>query len=80
MISYSMPVNGTVNVTVYDILGNVVKELVNGEAYQGYNSVQWNASNAAGEKVASGMYLYRITAQLSDGRSFSDTKRMLLLK
>ncbi len=80
MISYSMPVNGTVNVTVYDILGNVVMELFNGTAQQGYNSLMWNASNASGAKVSSGMYLYRITAQLSDGRSYTDTKRMLLLK
>lgn len=80
MISFSLPVNGSVTVTVYDILGNVVKELYNGASQQGYHSVQWNASDASGSKVASGMYLYRVTAQLSNGRSFSDTKRMLLLK
>ncbi len=80
MISYSMPVSGKVNVTVYDLLGNVVTELFNGDAQQGYNSIIWNASNSLGAKVSSGMYLYRITAQLNDGLSFADTKRMLLLK
>ncbi|MFZ4620494.1 MAG: FlgD immunoglobulin-like domain containing protein [Bacteroidota bacterium] len=80
MISYTMPAGGKVSVVIYDLLGNVVKELFNGEAQQGYNSLMWNAFNAFGAKVASGMYLYRITAQMSDGRTFTDAKRMLLLK
>ena len=65
---------------VYDILGNIVSELFNGEAQQGYNAIMWNASSVSGLKAASGVYLYRVTARLSDGRSYSDTKRMVLLK
>jgi flagellar hook assembly protein FlgD len=80
MISYTLPAKANVSIIIYDILGNVVNELFSGEAQQGYNAVVWNSSNASGAKAASGMYLYRITAQLSDGRSFTDVKRMLLLK
>lgn len=80
MISYQIPSDGRVSVVIYDVLGNVVSELFNGTANAGYNAVVWNASNNAGTKVASGMYLYRVTAELNDGRSFSDVKRMLLLK
>jgi hypothetical protein len=80
MISYQIPADGRVSVVVYDVLGNVVSELFSGSANAGYNAVVWNASNNAGTKVASGMYLYRVTAELNDGRSFSDVKRMLLLK
>ena len=80
LISYTLPVHAAVTVVVYDILGNIVSELFNGEAQQGYNAIMWNASNVSGLKAASGMYLYRVTARLSDGRSFSDTKRMVLLK
>ncbi len=79
MISYSLPSNARVSVVVYDILGNIVNELFTGEAQQGYNAIMWNGSNSSGLKVASGIYLYRITAQV-DGRSYSDTKRMLMLK
>ncbi|MHB1050214.1 MAG: FlgD immunoglobulin-like domain containing protein [Bacteroidota bacterium] len=80
MISYQIPADGRVSVVIYDVLGNAVSELYNGSANAGYNAVVWNATNAAGMKAASGMYLYRVTAELSDGRSFSDVKRMLLLK
>jgi hypothetical protein len=80
MISYQIPSEGRVSVIIYDVLGNVVSELFNGSANAGYNAVVWNATNNTGAKVSSGMYLYRVTAELSDGRSFSDVKRMLLLK
>jgi flagellar hook assembly protein FlgD len=79
-IAYTLPANGSVTVEVFDILGNLVTELFRGEATQGYNAIQWNATRDGGAKVSSGMYLYRITAQLNDGRTFTDAKRMLLLK
>ncbi|MEW6060588.1 MAG: FlgD immunoglobulin-like domain containing protein [Bacteroidota bacterium] len=79
-IGFHLPVRGKVTVTVYDVLGNLVKELFVGEADPGYTAVVWNATNNAGMKVSSGMYLYRLTAQLSDGRVFTDVKRMMLLK
>ncbi len=80
VISYSLPSNATISIVVYDILGNVVSELFNGNAQQGYNAVVWNGLNSSGLKVSSGMYLYRITAQMDDGRTFTDAKRMLMLK
>lgn len=80
MISYILPSDARVSVVVYDLLGNVVNELYNGNAQQGYNAVLWNTSNRNGGKVASGMYLYRVSAVMNDGRSCTDTKRMLLLK
>jgi flagellar hook assembly protein FlgD len=80
VIGYTLPAAARVSVTVYDLLGNVVNEVFSGEGQTGYNAVEWNASNRTGAKVASGMYLYRVTALLNDGRAFTDTKRMLLLK
>jgi flagellar hook assembly protein FlgD len=80
MIGYTLPADARVNIAVYDLLGNLVSEVFNGAAQQGYNAVVWNATDRTGAKAASGMYLYRVTVQLNDGRSFSDTKRMLLLK
>jgi flagellar hook assembly protein FlgD len=80
VISYTVPTNARVSVIVYDILGNIVNELFTGESQQGYNAIVWNGVNTSGIKVASGMYLYRITAQMNDGHSYSDVKRMLLIK
>lgn len=80
VISYTLPANGRVTLTVVDILGNVVTELYRGEASEGFHAVTWNATNSSGLRAASGMYLYRISAELSDGRTMTETKRMLLLK
>ena len=64
-----------VNVTVYDMLGNVVNNLINANQSSGYKSIKWNATNNQGEPVSAGVYLYKI--QVGD---FVDTKKMILLK
>ena len=42
---YDLPEDGLVNITVYDMLGNVVNNLVNSNQSSGYKTVQWNATN-----------------------------------
>ena len=72
---YELPEDSFVDVTVYDMLGNVVNNLVNTNQSSGYKSIQWNATNNQGEPVSAGVYLYKI--QTGD---FVDTKKMILLK
>jgi len=79
-IAYHLPSDAQVTVAVYDVLGSLVKELFNGRADAGHHAVVWNAANRSGAAAASGLYLYRVTARTDDGRSFSETKRMMLLK
>ena len=74
-IIYELPQDSFVDVTVYDMLGNVVKNLVNTNQSSGYKSVQWDATNNQGELVSAGVYLYKIQAE-----NFVDTKKMILLK
>ena len=74
-IRYELPEDSFVNVTIYDILGNVVNNLVNANESSGYKSIQWNATNNQGEPVSAGVYLYKIQAG-----NFVDTKKMILLK
>ena len=74
-LKYDLPKNGLVNVTIYDMLGNVVNNLVNDNQSSGYKSVQWDATNKQGEPVSAGVYLYKIQAG-----DFVDTKKMILLK
>ena len=64
-----------VDITVYDMLGNVVNNLVNASQPSGYKSVQWNATNNQGQPVSAGVYLYSIEAG-----DFRQTKKMILLK
>ena len=74
-IRYHLPKNGLVNVTVYDMLGNVVNQLVYKVQTSGYKSVIWNATNNLGQPVSAGVYLYNIEAG-----DFRQTKKMILLK
>ena len=74
-LRYDLNKGGLVNVTIYDMLGNVINQLVNEVQNSGYKSIQWNATNNQGEPVSAGVYLYKIQAG-----GFVDTKKMILLK
>ena len=74
-INYNIPGDGFVNITIYDMMGRVVKTLVNTSQTAGFKSVQWNATNDRNEPVSAGLYLYTIQAE-----NFRQTKKMVLLK
>jgi len=74
-LRYDLPEDGMVNITVYDMMGRVIKNLVNVHQNAGYKSIQWNATNNAGQPVSAGLYLYTIQAS-----GFMQTKKMILLK
>ena len=74
-LQYDLPNDGFVNITIYDMLGNVINNLVNDNQNSGYKSVQWDATNNQGQQVSAGVYLYSIEAG-----DFRQTKKMILLK
>ena len=74
-LRYDLPKDELVTITVYDMLGNVVNNLVNANQSSGYKSVLWNAINNEGQQVSAGLYLYTIEAG-----EFRQTKKMVLLK
>ena len=74
-LRYDLPEDGLVNITIYDMMGRVVKTLVNSSQIAGYKSIQWNATNDRNELVSAGLYLYTIQAG-----EFRQTRKMVLLK
>jgi len=70
-----LPEDSFVEITVYDMLGNIIKNLVNQNENSGYKSVQWNATNNTGQPVSAGLYLYSIEAG-----QFRQVRKMILLK
>jgi len=74
-LRYDLPEDGLVNITVYDMMGRVVKTLINSSQTAGFKSIQWNATNDRNEPVSAGLYLYTIQAG-----EFRQTKKMVLLK
>jgi hypothetical protein len=69
-ISYSIPEISLVTLKVFDILGNEIKTLVNGEKPPGNYEVEFNATS-----LPSGVYFYKFTAG-----GFVETKKMILIK
>ena len=59
-IHISLEKSSTVTLTVYDILGNVVKILHNGKLAAGSHKIQWEGTNLNRQEVASGVYFYRL--------------------
>ena len=74
-IKYNLSEDAFVNITIYNVLGKVVNNLVTKKQSAGYKSVQWNATNNAGSLVGAGIYLYMIQAG-----EFKKTSKMILLK
>ena len=74
-LMYELPYDSFITITIYDILGNVVNNLVDTYMGSGYNSVQWDATNNQGQPVSAGVYLYSVLAG-----EFRQTKKMILLK
>lgn len=69
------PGGGIVTLRVYDVGGRLVRSLVNGEQTAGQKAIRWDGKNDAGNAVATGAYLYRLT-----GPGFEQTRKMILLK
>lgn len=74
-LSYYLFEESYVSITIYDMLGNMIKNLVNQKQNSGLKSIQWDARNNQGEPVSAGLYLYTI-----DAGDFRQTKKMALLK
>ena len=79
-ISFALPEAGTVKLQIYDLLGNVVRTLVNDHRSAGLHEVIWNGRNGAGEAVAGGVYLYRLTIERNGAAPVVMTKKMTILK
>jgi hypothetical protein len=74
-IAYTIPAQSRVQVRIYNVLGQVVKTLVDDETMPGTYQVVWDGTDNAGRPVGSGVYLYRVTAN-----NQAEGKKMLLLK
>ena len=74
-IKYNLNDNSYVNVSIYNVAGELVKTLYNGPQSKGKNSLIWNAKNNKKESVAGGLYIYSVN---NENNIYS--KKMMLLK
>jgi len=74
-IAFRLAVDSKVSLKIFDVLGQEIASLVNGNLVAGGHSVDFDASS-----LNSGVYLYRIEATGVDGSNFVDVKKMILTK
>ena len=82
-IRYGISSSAVVTLEVYNILGQVVRTLVNGQQQNaGYHVAVWDAHADDGSAVASGLYLYKLTVQPTDGATTTTTltRKMMFIK
>jgi hypothetical protein len=74
-IQFQVPKTSLVSIKIYDLIGQEVKTLFNGQAQQGTYSVEWNGLNNDGIQLSSGTYIYRFTSE-----EFVQSRKMILMK
>lgn len=73
-ISYELPQTSQVVLTIFNLMGQKVKTLINDKIAAGRHSVRWDGKDEAGKSVPSGVYVYRMTAA---GNTYQKTMTLL---
>lgn len=76
VIRFQLSVTGPIELSIYNISGQLVQELESGSRLPGTHEIVWDGTNDAGLPVGSGIYFYRLTT----GDGYDETRSMLLLK
>ena len=74
-IRYEIPVENFVTISVYNVMGQKVTNLVHELRPAGYHHTTWNSTNMHGEPVSSGVYIYTVTAG-----NYHAVKKLVLMK
>ncbi len=78
-ISYSLKEDTKVSISIYNLKGQKVRSLVNGQIQAGYHIVTWNGKDESGRNVSSGIYFSIFDAE-SSGSDYTSVKKIILLK
>jgi hypothetical protein len=74
-IRFTLPSAERVTITIYDVNGMLIRTLADETLGEGPHELRWDGTDNGGAPVASGVYVYRMTAG-----SFTQSKKMVLLK
>ena len=74
-IKYQINKPANIKLTVYNLKGEVIRNLISKNEKAGFNVISWNGEDNHGAKVSSGTYIYTIKTS-----EFFDSKKMILLK
>jgi hypothetical protein len=74
-LTFELPKQMEVELTIFDVLGRKVNTLVKGVQRAGVHQVLWNGADAQGRSVSSGVYFYRLTTE-----NYNRTLKMVLMR
>jgi flagellar hook assembly protein FlgD len=74
-IKYDLKAKTDVKLTIYNVLGQKVRTLVNMNQSAGFKNIVWDGLNDVGEQVSTGVYIYRIEAD-----NFVKSRKMVFMK
>ena len=75
LIGYRLGEPSSVHLSIYDVNGRLIRELVNGFVPVGTHSVWWDATDRKGREVSSGVYFYRLVVN-----GVAHTRKMVVAK
>jgi photosystem II stability/assembly factor-like uncharacterized protein len=79
-LAYDLPEKANVRLQVYDVLGQLVRTVVDAPQEPGEYEAVWDGLSFSGNHASSGVYFYRLDARTESGGGFTDFKKMLLMK
>ena len=74
-IAFSLSESGMIDISIYNVKGQKVKQLINNHLLAGKHCIEWNGENTAGDKVSSGVYFYFLNV---DGKTKAVNKCLML--
>lgn len=75
LVRYELPEALDIRITVYNLLGKTVRELLHGRLDGGAHQIHWDGKNQEGQLVPAGIYFYRI-----ESGAFSQSRKMILIR
>jgi len=74
-IDIDIPKDGVVRMVIYDVMGRLVKTLIDGEVKAGFKNIKWDGLNSYGDNVSAGIYFCHLSSV-----SYRKTIKLVLLK
>jgi len=74
-IAFNLPATQKVNLTIFSLNGERVKTLISQQLHSGEHQISWDGTNSANQRVSSGIYLYRLSAE-----NYTSIRKMALLR
>lgn len=79
-LKYELPERAQVRLDIYNMLGQKIRTLVDGEQTAGVKTMQWDARDDTGRQMTTGVYFLKLEANPENGQPILITRKMTLLK